>query len=58
MSVNLFPSDRGETAHLLFADLVEICGEVAVARLNGARPPEPTDIPLRACNRGTLASSF
>ena len=31
-----------------FVDLFVIGIEVAVARLNGARPPEPTDIPLRA----------
>lgn len=39
------------TTHRVFVGLLVIGIEVAVARLNGARPPEPTDIPLRACRK-------
>ena len=39
------------TTHRVFVGLLVIGIEVAVARLNGARPPEPTYIPLRACRK-------
>lgn len=43
--------------HRAFVDLFVIGIEVAVARLNGARPPEPTDIPLRACDKQEKATN-
>lgn len=38
-------------AYRVFVDLLVAGVEVVDARLNVARPPEPTDIPLRAWNR-------
>lgn len=37
--------------HRVFVDLFVTNIEVTVARLNGARLPEPTDIPLRVYNK-------
>lgn len=51
ITVNLIFTVKTMTTHRVFAGLFVIGIEVAVARLNGARSPGPTDIPLRACHR-------